>query len=66
MQGQNQLSGAASLIDFTVSAYGLDVLPALLQGFGQYEDWETLAPAVLGVGAAELEAAWHSNAVTNP
>ncbi len=39
--------------------YGIDVLPRLLQGFAQYEDWEELAPAVLGVSAAELEEAWH-------
>jgi hypothetical protein len=32
----------------------------LLQGFAQYEDWEELAPAVLGVSAAELERAWHA------
>jgi hypothetical protein len=66
MYGQQQLSGAASLIDFTVATYGIDVLPALLQGFGRYEEWETLAPAVFGASAAELEAAWHGNAGTDP
>lgn len=45
-------------IGFIVATYGIDVLPALLHGFGEYEDWETLAPVALGVSASELEAAW--------
>ena len=32
----------------------------LLQGFAQYDTWETLAPSVLGVSAMELDAAWHA------
>lgn len=51
---------AEQLIGFIAITYGIDVLPKLLQGFAQYDDWETLAPAVLGVSAAELEAAWHA------
>jgi hypothetical protein len=51
---------AEQLIGFIATTYGIDVLPKLLQGYAQYDDWETLAPAVLGVSAAELEAAWHA------
>jgi hypothetical protein len=51
---------AEQLIGFIAATYGIDVLPKLLQGFAQYDDWETLAPAVLGVSAEELEAAWHA------
>ncbi len=61
MQGQRWVA-AVQMIDFLVGKYGIDVLPRLLQAFGEYEDWETLAPAVLGVSAAELEAAWRADA----
>ncbi len=52
-------AAAAELVAFVAAAYGLDVLPRLLSGGGEYEDWGTLAPAIFGVSAAELEAAWH-------
>ena len=55
--------GAAQLFAFVATTYGLDALPRLLRGFGEYDNWETLAPAVFGVSAAELEAAWHSDDV---
>jgi hypothetical protein len=54
---------ALDVIDFMVSTYGLDVLPALVRGFSRHEDWEALVPAALGVRAAELEAAWHGEMV---
>jgi hypothetical protein len=47
------------LIDYIAEHYGSDVLPKLLDGFAQYEDWEELASAVRGVSAAGLEEAWH-------
>ncbi|MFN8468343.1 MAG: hypothetical protein U0X20_22490 [Caldilineaceae bacterium] len=53
-------AAAAQLIDYIAGAYGIDVLPKLLQGFAQYDDWEQLAPAVLGISAAELEEGWHT------
>ncbi len=57
---EQRAAAAEQLIGFIAVTYGIDVLPKLLQGFAQYEDWETLAPAVLGVSAMELEAAWHA------
>ncbi len=57
---RQRLAAAEQLIDFIARQYGIDMLPKLLQGFAQHEDWEELAPAVLGVSAAELERAWHS------
>jgi hypothetical protein len=57
---QGRQMAAEQLVDFIAAQYGIDVLPQLLQGFAQYVDWEELAPAVLGVSAAELERAWHA------
>ena len=57
---ERQAAGAEQLIEFIAVTYGLDSVPKLLQGFAKYDDWETLAPAVLGVSAGELEAAWHA------
>ena len=53
-------SNAAHLIAFIAATYGLDSLPRLLAGFSTYDDWETLAPAVFGLSAAELETAWRA------
>ena len=63
-QGQ-RWAAAEQLIDFLVGKYGIDVLPKLLRGFGEYDGWETLAPAVLGVSAAELEADWRAHAASS-
>jgi hypothetical protein len=34
----------------------------MVHEFRAYEEWESLAPAVFGVFAAELKAAWHAGA----
>ena len=57
-QGRRRVA-AGQLIDFLVGRYGIEMLPKLSRGFSKYGDWDTLAPAVLGVSAADLEAAWH-------
>lgn len=58
---QGQRSAAAEqLIGYIAGTYGIDALARLLQGFAEYEDWEELAPAVLGASAAELEEGWHA------
>ncbi len=58
---QTQRRAAAELlIGYIAGTYGIDALPKLLQGFAQYDAWEQLAPAVLGVSAAELEEGWHA------
>ena len=59
-QQKQREAAAEQLIDYIAGTYGIDVLPKLLQGFAQYDDWEELAPAVLGVSAAELEEDWHA------
>ena len=64
-QGQ-RWAAAEQIIDFLADKYGIDVLPKLLRGFGEYDDWETLAPAVLGVSAADLEAAWRGQCGHGP
>lgn len=57
-QGGQRTAAAAQLVDFIAATYGMDAVARLLQAFAEYDDWETLAPAVFGVSAAELEAAW--------
>jgi hypothetical protein len=57
--------GAAHLIAFIAATYGLDSLPNLLAGFSEYDDWETLSPAVFGLSAAELETAWRADSSTD-
>ncbi len=59
-QQRQREAAAEQLIDYIAGTYGTDALPKLLQGFAQYDDWEHLAPAVLGVSAAELEKGWHA------
>ena len=57
---RQQAAAAEQLIDYIAGTYGIDALAGLLQGFAEYDDWEELAPAVLGVSAAELEEGWHA------
>ena len=51
---------AATVIDYLVATYGRDRLPDLMAGFRTYDSWDTLAPAVLGVTAQELETGWQA------
>jgi hypothetical protein len=53
-----QTVALATLVEYAVSAYGRERLPALVAGLSQYESWETLLPAVYGVSPAEFEAGW--------
>jgi hypothetical protein len=50
----------ATLVDYAVTAFGRERLPALLAGLGQYESWDTLIPAVFGVSTAEFEMGWQA------
>jgi hypothetical protein len=62
-QGSNHdwnLQVASAFADFVATYYGEDALGALVQGLSSYGDWETLAPATLGVSAAELENTWQT------
>ncbi len=49
---------AATLLDFVSTEYSLDAVGSLVQGFARYDNWETLAPAALGISARELENGW--------
>jgi len=62
---EQRLAAARGLFDFIVATHDLEILPVLVQGFGRHRNWETLAPAVFGISAAELEAAWHQNAMAD-
>lgn len=53
-------STALKLAAFLAARHGPDVLGELVAGCGRYDDWETLAPAVLGTTAPALDAAWHA------
>ncbi len=57
---------AAKLFDYITTKWGTGILPTLLGGFSRYDSWETLAPAVIGISAAELETAWRSSAAATP
>lgn len=50
----------ATLIEYTVAAYGRERLPALVAGLGQYDSWDTLIPAIYGVSPADFEAGWQA------
>jgi hypothetical protein len=64
--GENYLSrstsvvAVATLVEYAVTAYGHERLPALLAGAAQHESWETLIPAVYGVSPAEFEEGWQT------
>jgi hypothetical protein len=51
---------APIFVEYAVSAYGRERLPALLGGMHHYATWETLIPAVYGISAAEFEAGWRN------
>jgi hypothetical protein len=62
-QGGNHdwtLQVASAFADFVATYYGVDALGALVQGLSSYDDWESLAPATLGVSAVELENTWQT------
>jgi hypothetical protein len=60
-----QTVALATLIEYAVTTYGRERLPALVAGLGQYESWETLLPAVFGVSAGEFEAGWQAYLVAH-
>lgn len=47
------------LSEFIIVEYGYNYLPALIAGFSQHQEWETLTPAVFGLSAIEFENQWH-------
>jgi hypothetical protein len=57
---RGQSVALATLIEYTVAAYGRERLPVLVASLGQYERWDTLLPAVFGVSAAEFEEGWQA------
>jgi hypothetical protein len=50
----------AILVEYAVAAYGYEQLAVLLAGLAQYEDWDTLLPAVYGVSTAAFEEGWRA------
>lgn len=48
-----------SIIDFALTTYGYDKLPAFLAGMERYRDWDGLTTNVFGESAADFEAAWN-------
>lgn len=60
-QGQ-RWAASVQLIDVLVGKYGINILPKLLRGFSEHNDWVTLAPAVLGISAGDLETDWRADA----
>jgi hypothetical protein len=58
--GPTERVAIATLLEYIVAAYGYEQLPVLLAGLAQYDDWETLIPAVFGVSLSKFEAGWRS------
>lgn len=52
---------AASFVEYALSTYGGDRLPALLRAMHDYDSWDGLIPAVFGVSADEMEAGWQES-----
>lgn len=57
----DQMIALVTLIDYAAATYGRDRLPALVSALDQYDQWETLLPAVYGVSSAEFEAGWQAH-----
>jgi hypothetical protein len=51
---------AESLIAYVVDAYGVEMLPVLIDGFRQHRSWQTLVPAVFGQPVERFEQDWHN------
>ena len=56
--GPTEIVAIATLLEYAVTTYRHEQMPVLLAGLGQYDDRETLIPAVFGVSAANFEADW--------
>lgn len=54
------LEAGESVVAYALARYGVERLPALVQGFVRYETWEELTSATFGVSATEFEAGWHT------
>lgn len=50
---------AGPLIEYILATYGHAAIGSLLDAFEQHDSWETLAPALFQMSAAELEEEWH-------
>jgi hypothetical protein len=55
---------AETVVDYAVTTYGREWLPALVQGLGQYETWDELVPAVFDIPVSEFEAGWQAYLTT--
>jgi hypothetical protein len=51
----------STVVDYSVTAYGRESLPALVAALDEHESWKTLVPAVYGVPFNEFEAGWREH-----
>jgi hypothetical protein len=61
---ENEAVMLATLIEYAAATYGRERLPVLVAGLVQYDNWETLLPAVFGVSPDEFEAGWQAYLAT--
>ncbi len=47
-----------SVVAYGLETYGVERLPALLDGLIRYRSWDALVPGVFGVSAEEFQAGW--------
>ena len=50
-----------TVIDYAVTTYGRESVPALVVAAGEHDSWERLVPAVYGVPFEEFEAGWRQH-----
>lgn len=50
-----QYAASESFFIYTAETYGREIIPVLLDGFGQYPTWKELVPAVFHTSADQLE-----------
>ncbi|HMN31143.1 MAG TPA: hypothetical protein PKE45_23525, partial [Caldilineaceae bacterium] len=50
----------ATVIEYVAASAGREQLPRLVAALGQYDSWETLAPALFDRPAADFEAGWQT------
>ncbi len=48
------------ILEYIFATYGVEIVPRLLDGFEEHEDWETLVPALFDQPISEFEAAWYA------
>lgn len=63
---EHRIRSAERLTEYLATTYGQEHLLILPQAFSRYDTWEELSPAVFGLPASALAAAWHGYLAEHP